>query len=146
MPIQRKVLSVFEVSELQVVIYNNDECQIVHLDRNDRVTEFEEYLSLNRQHASELLREMILTLHEIGKINEFKQLTDYVYKTYNFTGGDGDIWPAIVNSPTHYTCDDCSEMSSGVNRMLCPYEEDVHGRDVHVVLCKNCCNLRAEEI
>ena len=146
MPIKRKIVSVAEVGECQVVIYNNDECQVIHITRNDRITDFEEYLDLNRSHAIFILREMIMSLSEGGKINEMRQLVNYVRKTYNFTGSDSDIWPLLVNIESDYICEDCGDTHEGVKLQLCPYEEDVHSRNKHVTICSSCYDLRSDEI
>jgi hypothetical protein len=43
-------------------------------------------------------------------------------------------------------CQDCGIQDETVYKTMCPYAGDVEGKDVPIVVCKNCYNTRLDDI
>ena len=43
------------------------------------------------------------------------------------------------------TCEDCGARNSFVTRTMCPFEEDVNGREVQITVCNDCYNSRCRD-
>ena len=55
--------------------------------------------------------------------------------------------PQKENSPEtdeELTCDDCG--CKGAKRTICPYTEEIHGKEVEVDLCDHCYHERCMDI
>lgn len=49
-------------------------------------------------------------------------------------------------NPTWLVCDDCHKAKPDVVETNCPYQEDINGKIVPCVLCKECYHVRADDI